>query len=134
MTTIYIPGDPMGKPKVRYLTPEQRAFRRTVATLVAGLPELQMASVSIVAVKHRPGRKPAGYPFDWSPGQNWCGAKPDADNIAKTVLDALKYGGVYTDDCKVVHLVVSTVYAAVDEQPHTEITLFDYAITKEPTP
>ena len=43
--------------------------------------------------------------------------KPDADNLAKSVLDALN-GLVWVDDCQVCECVLTKWIAAGDEQPH----------------
>ena len=48
-----------------------------------------------------------------------CGTKPDADNIAKAVLDALN-GLAYTDDSKVTRLVVVKLYGT---EPRVEVKL-----------
>ena len=45
--------------------------------------------------------------------------KPDCDNLAKTVLDALN-GVLWLDDAQVVDLSVSKRYAA---EPHTVVTV-----------
>ena len=47
-------------------------------------------------------------------------AKPDCDNLAKAVLDALN-GVLWQDDSQVVELSVSKWYAAGDESPRTTI-------------
>lgn len=48
--------------------------------------------------------------------------KPDLDNLAKAVLDALN-GLVFFDDSQVVRLVLNKGYAAGGEEPHTLITI-----------
>lgn len=50
--------------------------------------------------------------------------KPDADNLAKAVLDALN-GVVWPDDSQVCRLTVEKVYAAGGEQPHVEVRIGD---------
>lgn len=47
--------------------------------------------------------------------------KPDVDNVAKLVLDALVKAGVLADDRHVVDLYVSKVYAAPGEQAHVQV-------------
>jgi Holliday junction resolvase RusA-like endonuclease len=49
-------------------------------------------------------------------------SKPDADNLAKAVLDALN-GIVWDDDAQVFDLRIIKVVAGGDEQPRTEITV-----------
>jgi Holliday junction resolvase RusA-like endonuclease len=46
--------------------------------------------------------------------------KPDAENLAKSVLDALS-GLLYDDDRQIWRLVVEKWVAAVDEQPQVTI-------------
>lgn len=50
-------------------------------------------------------------------GPMWRCTKPDADNVAKAVLDALVKAGVLRDDVQVVELVVRSLYAPVDGAP-----------------
>lgn len=49
----------------------------------------------------------------------WHRKRPDVDNLAKTVLDALN-GVAYGDDGQVCWLVVMKTYG---QEPHTEITI-----------
>ena len=46
--------------------------------------------------------------------ENPCPKKPDCDNIAKSILDALN-GIAYDDDAQIVDLSVSKVYSADEE-------------------
>ena len=56
-------------------------------------------------------------------GQIWPTKKPDADNIAKVVLDALN-GVAYKDDTQVVHLDVIKMYG---ESAYVEVTIRPYS-------
>jgi Holliday junction resolvase RusA-like endonuclease len=47
-------------------------------------------------------------------------SKPDVDNLAKSILDALS-GLAYTDDSMIYSLSVSKWIASGDEVPHVEI-------------
>lgn len=134
MFSIVIPGQPFGKPAVagfdrRYRPTRTSDFYRTVAWLIGRQCPAPMRApvVSIVAVKARPLRPPRAYPLHWGAGRNPCLAKPDADNIAKGVLDALRHAGIYGDDCQVSALYVQTLYAAEGEEPHTLVTVADVA-------
>lgn len=49
--------------------------------------------------------------------REWCERKPDVDNVAKAVLDALTDAGVWGDDAQVVRLVVDRCWSAVGERP-----------------
>jgi len=65
--------------------------------------------------------------------RSWCARKPDVDNVAKGVLDALTDGGAWADDAQVCALVVHRCWAAVQprcrgEEPvveaeHIEVVL-----------
>lgn len=48
--------------------------------------------------------------------------KPDIENVAKAVLDALS-GVVWHDDRQVSHLTLQKWYVNDDEQPHTKIMI-----------
>ena len=49
--------------------------------------------------------------------REWATRKPDVDNVAKAVLDALTDAGVWGDDAQVVRLVVDRCWGAVGERP-----------------
>lgn len=51
----------------------------------------------------------------------WHGKRPDADNLAKTVLDALN-GVAYKDDGQVARLEVAKTYG---DKPRTEIEIVE---------
>lgn len=50
-------------------------------------------------------------------------SKPDADNVAKAVLDAMTKAGVLRDDALVTELLVRKWYAAREEGPRVEVSL-----------
>lgn len=52
----------------------------------------------------------------------WPAVKPDADKLARAVLDAIK-GTLIKDDALVVWLVVSKHYASPVEPPHARIRI-----------
>mgnify|MGYP003150420453 CR=1 FL=1 len=57
-------------------------------------------------------------------GEMWHVSKPDCDNVAKAVLDAISQWGGISDDKSVVYLSVSKKWVAKEEgQPRTEILL-----------
>lgn len=55
-----------------------------------------------------------------------CMSKPDLDNIAKIVLDALVLANVMKDDTRVVELRCSKQYAAIGEQEHVEVVVLPW--------
>ena len=54
-------------------------------------------------------------------GETWMAARPDADNVAKSVLDAM--APWWKDDAQVVDLRVVKVYHAVDARPYVRVTV-----------
>lgn len=59
--------------------------------------------------------------------------KPDFDNCAKAVLDALN-GLLFMDDSQVCCAHIEKCIAAGDEQPHVQVTIETLAIESEATP
>lgn len=49
--------------------------------------------------------------------------KPDVDNISKSILDGCTHAGIWRDDCLVCEQTVKKYFAAINESPHTEITI-----------
>lgn len=140
MTTFVfeIPGEPTGKGRPRYAnirgmvrtyTPKktrdyerhvQQCFRRTlgIRTPLEGPVSVEIRAAfavpeSLSAVRKR---------------RCWGGAlrptkKPDIDNIAKIILDALN-GIAYTDDSNVVDLYTKKVYVSEpDETPYVRVSI-----------
>jgi Holliday junction resolvase RusA-like endonuclease len=84
-----------------------------------GPPLTGALSVGLVFVLPRPGRlvwKSRPMPRRW---HDW---KPDAENLAKSAVDALT-GTLWRDDAQVARLVIEKHVAAGDEQPHAEVTV-----------
>lgn len=63
----------------------------------------------------------------------WHTKKPDADNVAKIVLDALVRAGVIEDDAGIVYQTARKVIRAVDERPgvHIELTEIHHSPRRE---
>ena len=81
--------------------------------------------LEIVAILPRPKNlcgvsKRTGQPLQ-EPGRRTHIIKPDADNIAKAVMDGMK--AWWKDDCQIQTLVVSKQIAAFCEEPHYLITV-----------
>lgn len=106
----------------------ERAFAAIAARWrPLGKPFAEAVAVDVLAVMPRPlalarRSKRDGEPLR-DPARRWHVAKPDADNIAKTVLDALR--SWWIDDCIVAGLTVAKVVAALDEQPCYHVRIRD---------
>ena len=74
-------------------------------------PEVPFAgpvSVSIMCIMPRPKSAPKR-----QPNRAWHAKRPDADNLAKSVLDALS--AWWVDDCQVAELQVRKIVASIHE-------------------
>lgn len=93
--------------------------------------------VRVVAVFPRPSSPPAvtiagevvRYPWPWTAGRNPALVVGDVDNIAKAVLDIVQregrgIGPLLVDDRFVVSLEVAKFYAAIGEEPRTEVRIW----------
>ena len=145
MTTYSVLGEPCGKGRPRFnrasgrvFTPAKtRAWEQTAAAEFAyqhGLHQPFNAPLAavIVAVFARPKgldcshkRQPCSCADDWRGRQPHIG-KPDLDNIAKAVGDALQFGGVVADDSRIVEMMARKTYGAVGEQPRVEVTVEEW--------
>lgn len=82
-------------------------------------------SVQIVAVMPRPASlcgvsKRTGEPLQ-SPVRRWHATRPDADNLAKSILDGLR--SFWRDDAQVASLTIVKHVAALNESPHYHVTV-----------
>lgn len=99
------------------------AWKREFGLMFAGLYGQPRAlcggvGVHVFAVFPRPQRlRPKRYPD----GYVLHDVKPDADNVAKIVLDALGQCGVWVDDAQVTDLRVTKRYAERDNEPRVMI-------------
>jgi Holliday junction resolvase RusA-like endonuclease len=50
--------------------------------------------------------------------------KPDADNIAKSVLDAVEKAGIILDDKQIALLTIGKHYAMIHEEPRVEVRIW----------
>lgn len=126
---FFVPGAPVGKGRPRaarrgagvvMFTPEKTAdyealVSATAATALAGdAPTHQLLDGPLEAVLEM--RFPV--PASWSKakraralaGAEWHTSKPDADNVAKAVLDACN-GVVFRDDSQVVILIATKAFS-----------------------
>lgn len=134
MTTCFlIPGEPRGKARPRVNTTTHRAYtpedtkqyERTVQySYLSAYPSCGRfhngpCSVQICAYFAIPKTWPRWKRQRAMSGQLLPEKKPDCDNIAKAVLDALN-GIAYKDDSQVTALVVTKRYA---EQGHVTVRI-----------
>ena len=54
--------------------------------------------------------------------RTWKATRPDADNLAKGLLDSLN-GTLYVDDNQICELTITKVHAAHGEQPHVVVEI-----------
>jgi Holliday junction resolvase RusA-like endonuclease len=136
-----IPGDPFGKGSVRVgrfgafkdKKTDDYMTRAIIAAQVAWGGKAPMdgpVSVRIDAYLRRPkylipnpqSRKPQP-PTEAFPSTK----KPDVDNIAKGILDALTQAGVITDDSNVVRLAVEKWWQGNGAPPECRVTVASVA-------
>ena len=122
---IHIPGKPIGKarPKfsrqgnfVKTYTPEKTVNYENWVKMCWMQSEQEKLSGNIIAVIVARFIIPQSYSNKKRRelNENPCPKKPDCDNIAKSILDALN-GIAYDDDAQIVDLSVSKVYSADEE-------------------
>lgn len=116
---FHIPGEPVafarsgGNGKVRFTPKRQRDFMALVrlaahkamngAPPLAGPVELAVRAIYLV---------PSSWPKKRAAAAKWRTAKPDADNLAKIVADAMN-AIVFVDDAQVASLTVQKAYGPV---------------------
>lgn len=132
VTCFLIPGKPQGKDRPRfdpktnrvYTTQSTRTYEQTVrwsyisATTANermhdGKCRVEIEAVYSIPVSWTVAKKNQAHTGDITPG------KPDCDNIAKAVLDALN-GLAYKDDAQVAELVVKKRYG---EKAHVAVRI-----------
>jgi Holliday junction resolvase RusA-like endonuclease len=130
IVTFILPGDPIGKPRqtqsdrwkrracvVRYRQWADALRAAAVAGLKGGLPEEWPVKVDILATFGHPGSWSAARKAQASRAPHH--SKPDVDNIAKAVLDAL-----IENDEGVSWLTIRKLWGAAGEEGATQVTLF----------
>lgn len=131
---LNIPGKPLGKARPRVTrrgityTPKPTAEREKLvracyAEKYGGASPLDAPlSVTITAVYPVPVSASAAKKREMYGGAVLPLTRPDVDNVAKLILDALN-GRAYTDDSQVVALTASKRYAKEGEAAHTEVVI-----------
>lgn len=135
MTSFWVPGDPRPQPR-------PRAFARGGVARVydPGTAEAWKSTVACAAARYRPEspavgcvavelhfyfRRPKRLMRKRDPdGPMPHGSKPDADNAAKAVLDALTAIGFWGDDAQVARLHVAKHYCAKGCAPGASVRIF----------
>lgn len=125
-----VPGKPQGKARPRFARPshtytpgstaayEERvklAYKQAGAGKLSGCVSADICAVFAVPKSYTKARRAAALNASFAP------KKPDCDNIAKIILDALN-GLAYDDDAQVVKLRVEKRYGIAD---HVTVTLED---------
>lgn len=123
-----IPGQPVGKARPRITTRYGKTVAYTPAktrnweSMAAKIfkrawgqrpPYDGPSQIHVVAVSRRPQRllrKKDPH------GRMWRQAKPDGDNVLKSVADAIEKAGVVKDDKDIVRMSADSVYAAKGEE------------------
>lgn len=138
MIEFTVPGEPVAQGRPRFSTrgsfvkaydPEKSKDYKAYVKLVsmAAMNERSLKSfdgaiaVSIRAYVSVPKSKSKKFRENALKGLEHPTKKPDCDNIAKILLDAMT-GIVYEDDKQIIKLVVEKFY---DEVPRVEVTVFD---------
>lgn len=131
---ISLPFEPRGKGRPRLArrgrhtvayTPATTAnWEKAAALLIrpkwARKPLDQPIRLIVDAVKTRPKRL---YAKKHPDGEMWRPHKPDADNVAKIVMDTLERAGVVTNDIIVCELICRSLYAKRNAGPVVRIRI-----------
>lgn len=136
MISFTVPGAPKGKGRPRFACSGNRIITYTPPDTVA-----YETAVKAAALQNLSGRKPFDVPCEirimaafpipasWPEKKKsqarldrlWPTKKPDADNILKTVCDALN-GIAWKDDAQVIRAHVTKCY---DDKPRVEVTIME---------
>lgn len=137
MTELRIPGRPYAQERHRtgngrtYNTQGTIDYRRAVWAVwtkarYAGAEPLEGPFVvEILCLYRRPKSRPKSVPLEaWATGRRvFRPGRPDLDNLAKAVLDALQAAGAFKDDGQCVELSVRKAYTGHKEAPATLVTV-----------
>lgn len=130
MRHIYIPGQPVGKGRPRFVRATGHAYTPTKTkdyealvkrayiiynghTMLTGPIRLDISAVYQLPKDKKRRATLAQRPYT---------GKPDIDNVAKVIQDALN-GLAYEDDKQVVEMYVEKRYCGEDEEPHVSVTV-----------
>lgn len=142
--SFFAQGIPKGQPRPRAFAKRTKGGGFTARVFDAGTAEHWKSQIAIEARKHKPATEllyavvlslAFHFPRPVShyrgkakalreDAPKWHTGKPDADNLAKAVMDALtQLGGFWRDDCQVSHLYVSKAYCATQADAGVWITI-----------
>lgn len=135
--TATIPGDPRGKGSVRVYNGRAMKDAKTAEYMTRAILAFQSAAdgwtrldgpwwVELRCFVDRPARliPKAKARTAQPPSEAFVApCKPDVDNVAKAVLDALVQAGIVADDKACVSLRVRKFYAAVGDSPEVRVAL-----------
>lgn len=94
----------------------EERVRRAAAEAWAGRPPLDVpVRVEITTWHARPGRLRTAKRWANDGTRPYVG-KPDADNVAKLILDGMTKAGVWVDDTRVAELLVRRMYLPLDAE------------------
>lgn len=157
--SFFVPGQPKGQPRPRAFA-RKMGSKYVARVYDAGTAEGWKSQIAMAAREHTPetpfaGPVEVGLTFliprpksHFRTGKHadklrpdapsFCIKKPDADNLAKAILDALtQLGGWWKDDDQVARLSVQKIYLGQGYKPGCFISiqsLNHQALTCKPTP
>ena len=145
MLTVHIPGEPVaqGRPRFRrgpkfvstYDPAKSRNWKAEArAAMVAARAgnALPFAEGALMVVIWAAFTCPKGEHRKREPRPpRWKHTKPDAENVAKAVLDAAT-GVLWTDDAQVARLDVRKMHAAQGDAPHVIVSVQPLPADNEP--
>jgi Holliday junction resolvase RusA-like endonuclease len=108
--------------------PRTVAYEKRVAWLVANASRSELLApkgipvrVDILAVFKRPKRLDRKKD---PPGLVPHVVRPDLDNVAKAILDAIGIAGLWDDDGQVTVLRAEAAFSEKDQEPRVELTIY----------
>jgi len=142
--SIFVPGEPKGQPRPRAFAFHGKArvydpgtaehWKSQIATACPGFTSTIAYPVYVDLTFWMPRPKAHFNKHGLKADAPWKYAKkPDADNLAKAVLDALTTLGVWQDDAQVYALFVVKQYASADNKTGCLILIRDTDATRRGT-
>jgi Holliday junction resolvase RusA-like endonuclease len=137
--SLIVDGEPKGKGRPKFNSVTKQAYTPTLtkraedrvalAWMGAGRPMLEDGAIgcqiTIVLARAQNHWRKDGTLTPEGQRHMVPRKKPDLDNVAKLVLDALN-GLAFRDDVDVVHMQVDKVFALYGQQPHVQVRLWTF--------